>query len=369
MPRSHDTDVLVVGAGVIGLAIARALALSGRSVIALERESGIGQVTSSRNSEVLHAGFYYPTETLKARLCVAGHDRLFGFLSDRRINVRRTGKLVVAADETEVDGLTRLYRLGAENGVAGLQVLEGADARRLEPELSCFAALLSPKTGVLDAHAYMLALRGDAENAGAWFAFRTPVNRIAVDDRGFVVETGGAAPTRITSTILINAAGLDASAVASTVAGLDRRHIPETRLAKGNYFSLQRRAPFRHLIYPAPQSGGLGVHLTFDLAGRARFGPDVEWVDAIDYRVDANRAEGFYRAIRRYWRSLPDGALTPDYSGIRPKIVGPGDPPGDFRIDGPTAHGVAGLVNLFGIESPGLTASLAIADHVVELCG
>jgi L-2-hydroxyglutarate oxidase LhgO len=356
----NDADVLVVGAGVIGLAVARAL--KGRSVIVVEARASFGEETSSRNSEVIHSGIYYPTGSLKARLCVRGRAMLYAFCETHGVAHSRCGKLIVAAQESEMVGLEALARQGAANGVADLQLLSACEARALEPALACVGALFAPSTGILDSHGYMLALQGEVE--GALFAFRAPFLSARPTPDGFAVEIGGAEPMQLRVGALVNAAGLAASQVARAVEGLAPGFVPETRYAKGNYFALSRRAPFRRLIYPAPQAHGLGVHLTFDLAGRARFGPDVEWVERLDYAVDPARGRGFAEAIRRYWPDLADGALSPAYSGIRPKIAGPTEPAADFRIDGPELHGVPGLVNLFGIESPGLTASLAIADEV-----
>ncbi len=358
-----DFDVCIVGAGVIGLAVARALTLSGRSVVVIEARAAFGEETSSRNSEVIHSGIYYPTGSLKARLCVAGRAALYDFCTGRGVPHARCGKLIVAADESEMAGLEALARKGAQNGVDDLRLLSAREAKALEPALACVGALLAPATGIIDSHAYMLALQGDAE--GAAFAYRAPFLSARRETGGFEVEVGGAEPARMSVGALVNSAGLAASRVARAIEGLT--DIPETLFAKGNYFALAGRAPFRRLIYPAPQAHGLGVHLTFDLAGQARFGPDVEWVERLDYDVNPERARGFADAIRRYWPSLPDDALSPAYAGVRPKISGPSDPAPDFRIDGPAAHGIAGLVNLYGIESPGLTASLAIAEEVAAL--
>ncbi len=358
-----DADVLVVGAGAIGLAVARALTRSGRSVIVAEARAGMGEETSSRNSEVIHSGIYYPQGSLKARLCVRGRTKLYAFCEARGVAHARCGKLIVAADEGELAGLEALKRRGEDNGVEGLRLLSGAQARALEPALACVGALCAPSTGILDSHGYMLALQGEAE--GAVFGFRAPFLSARRAREKFEVEIGGVEPMRLQVAALVNCAGLAASRVAGAVEGLDPAFVPKTLYAKGNYFALGRRAPFRHLIYPAPQAHGLGVHLTFDLAGQARFGPDVEWVEALDYNVNPERVRGFAEAIRRYWPALPDDALTPAYAGVRPKISSPSDPAADFRIDGPELHGVPGLVNLFGIESPGLTASLAIADEAL----
>ena len=361
----NDANVLVVGAGVVGLAVARELTLAGRSVVVVEARASFGEETSSRNSEVIHSGIYYPAGGLKARLCVRGREMLYAFCEAHGVAHRRCGKLIVAADDSELAGLEGLARRGAENGVGDLRMLSGAEARALEPALACVGALHAPSTGIIDSHGFMLALIGDAESAA--IAYRAPFLSAQVAPGGFVAEIGGAQPMRLSVGALVNAAGLSASRVARAIEGSGA--VPETLYAKGNYFALSGRAPFRRLIYPAPQAHGLGVHLTFDLGGQARFGPDVEWVERLEYGVDAQRARGFAEAIRRYWPGLPDDALTPAYAGIRPKLSGPAEPAADFRIDGPERHGVAGLVNLFGIESPGLTASLAIAQEVVALLG
>ncbi len=360
-----DIDAIVVGAGVIGLACARALAATGRSVIVLESADGVGSETSSRNSEVIHSGIYYPTGSLKAKLCVSGRRALYAFCDSHGVPHSRCGKLIVAAEEAELPSISALKGKGEANGVEDLQWLSEAEAKAMEPALRCVGALLAPSTGIIDSHAFMLALQGDAADLGALFAYRSPFLSAEVDEDGFMVNAGGAEPMRVSASAIVNAGGLRASDVAEAIAGLAPRFVPRTRYAKGNYFALRGRAPFRRLIYPAPQAHGLGVHLTFDLGGQARFGPDVEWVDAIGYDVDARRGEGFTEAIRSYWPGLPDDALSPAYSGIRPKLGGPADPAADFRIDGVEVHGVPGLVNLFGIESPGLTSALAIADEVV----
>jgi L-2-hydroxyglutarate oxidase LhgO len=362
-------ECVVIGAGVIGLAVARRLAQAGREVIVLEAAETIGTVTSSRNSEVIHAGIYYPAGSLMARMCVSGRHALYEYCRDHGIPHRNCGKLIVATTPQETEKLQSIRAHAEANGVADMETLTGEAARALEPALNCDAALLSPSTGIIDSHAYMLALRGDAEAAGAAFAFHTPLVRArALGDR-IELESGGDAPMSLECGLLVNAAGLGASAVARGIDGMPIDLIPPTYLAKGNYFSCSARAPFSRLIYPVPEPGGLGVHLTLDMAGQARFGPDVEWVETIDYAVDPARAERFYPAIRRYWPTLPDGALMPSYSGIRPKIVPPAVARQDFLIQGPRDHGLAGLINLFGIESPGLTSSLAIADHVGELAG
>jgi L-2-hydroxyglutarate oxidase LhgO len=362
-------ECLVIGAGVIGLAVARRLAQAGREVIILEAAEGIGTVTSSRNSEVIHAGIYYRAGSLMARMCVRGKRALYEYCADHGIPHRNCGKLIVATTPNETSRLQSIRAHAEANGVHNLQTLDGEAARALEPALNCDAALLSPSTGIIDSHAFMLALRGDAEAAGAACAFHTPLLRgKAMADR-IELDAGGEAPTSLACRLVINAAGLGAPAVARSIEGMPLDLIPQAYLAKGNYFSCSARAPFSRLIYPVPEPGGLGVHLTLDMAGQARFGPDVEWVETIDYAVDPARAERFYPAIRRYWPTLPDGALMPSYSGIRPKIVPPAVATQDFLIQGPRDHGVAGLINLFGIESPGLTSSLAIADYVGELAG
>jgi L-2-hydroxyglutarate oxidase LhgO len=361
----NDADVLVVGAGVVGLAVARALALEGRSVVVVEARGAIGEETSARNSEVIHSGIYYPTGSLKARLCVRGRALLYAYLGERGLPHRRCGKLIVAADADELAGLVALKAKGEANGVEGLALISAADAQALEPALACVGALLCPETGIFDSHAYMLSLQGDAEAAGAVFAFHAPFVSATQGADGFAVEIGGAEPMRLGVGALVNAAGLSASRVARAAGAA----APETRYAKGNYFGLPGRAPFSRLIYPAPQTHGLGVHLTFDLGGAARFGPDVQWIETPDYDVDPARAPAFEAAIRRYWPGLPEGALAPAYAGVRPKISGPRDPAADFRIDGPREHGVPGLVNLLGIESPGLTSSLAIAEEVAKVVG
>ncbi|UTD26303.1 NAD(P)/FAD-dependent oxidoreductase [Bradyrhizobium sp. WD16] len=362
-------DCIVIGAGVVGLAIARRLARAGREVIVLEAASDIGTGTSSRNSEVIHAGIYYAAGSLMARHCVAGRRSLYRFCESHGVGHRRCGKLIVATTAEEGDKLASIRARAAANGVADLEELDGAAARRLEPALNCTAALLSPSTGIVDSHGYMLALRGDAEAAGAAFAFNTPFERARAERGAITVEAGGETPMTLGCRLLINAAGLHAPALARTIVGMPADKVPTAYYAKGNYFSCSARAPFSHLIYPVPEPGGLGVHLTLDLGGQAKFGPDVEWVDDIDYEVDTSRMARFYPAIRRYWPALPDGALAPGYAGVRPKIVPSAVAVQDFVIQGPADHGVAGLINLFGIESPGLTASLAIAGHVGGLAG
>jgi L-2-hydroxyglutarate oxidase LhgO len=362
-------ECVVIGAGVIGLAVARRLAQSGREVIVLEAAEGIGTVTSSRNSEVIHAGIYYKAGSLMARMCVAGKHALYRYCSAHGVPHKNCGKLIVATTAAETEKLDSIRAHAQANGVLDMRVLSGGEARALEPALKCDAALLSPSTGIIDSHAYMLALRGDAEDSGAAFAFHTPLLRAKANAGMIELEAGGEAPMTLACDLLVNAAGLDAPATARVIEGMPIEKIPTAYLAKGNYFSCSKKAPFSRLIYPVPEPGGLGVHLTLDMAGQARFGPDVEWVDHIDYEVSPARAERFYPAIRKYWPTLPDGALMPSYSGMRPKIVPPAVASQDFLIQGPKDHGVDGLINLFGIESPGLTSSLAIADYVAELTG
>ncbi|MQA67088.1 MAG: FAD-dependent oxidoreductase [Alphaproteobacteria bacterium] len=368
---TDSVDTIVVGAGVVGLAIARALALSGREVVVLEAANAIGTGTSSRNSEVIHAGIYYPRGSLKAIHCVAGRERLYTYCAEKGVPHRRCGKLIVATDNAQVDGLRALEQKSRANGVADVRWLDANVARTLEPALHCVAALLSPSTGIIDSHGLMLAYRGDAEDAGAMIAFRSPFESATVTADGILVEVGGDEPTTVLARQVVNSAGLFAQPVAQSIRGLDPATVPPRHFAKGNYFSLAGRAPFTHLIYPAPEQAGLGVHLTLDLAGQGKFGPDVEWIDVaarpedLDYAVDPARCAGFYAAVRTYWPDLRDDSLQPAYSGIRPKIQAPGETAADFVIQGPDVHGVRGLVNLYGIESPGLTASLSLADAVV----
>lgn len=362
----EQVDCVVIGAGVVGLAVARALAQAGREVLILEAEAAIGTGTSSRNSEVIHAGIYYPQGSLKARLCVAGRDALYAFCESHGVPYRRCGKLIVATDDSQLAGLDALQAHALANGVDDLQRLDGTEVKALEPQLNAVAGLLSPSTGIVGSHALMLALQGDAEASGALLALLAPVEAVEVMDHGLKLEVGGAEPMTLLAKTLINCAGHAAPAIAARTKGLSAEMVPPRYFAKGSYFSLATATPFHHLVYPLPEPGGLGVHLTLDLGGQARFGPDVEWVDSLDYAMDESRADRFYAAIRRYWPALPDGALQPAYTGIRPKISGPGEPAADFRIDGPGQHGIAGLVNLFGIESPGLTAALAIAEDVCQ---
>ncbi|HVO02605.1 MAG TPA: NAD(P)/FAD-dependent oxidoreductase [Candidatus Cybelea sp.] len=364
---TERVDAVVVGAGVIGLAIARRLALDGREVIVLERNAATGSETSSRNSEVIHAGIYHVPGILKSTLCIAGRPMLYRYCTEHGVPHSRVGKLIVAVTEAEVPALAKLKEQGETNGVGDLQWLTGDAATALEPQLTCTAAVLSPSTGIIDSHQLMLALEGDLEQAGGVVVLNAPVKSGTVMNDGIALEVGGAEPMRLQARTVINAAGLGAVDLARALKGLPPRQVAPLYLAKGNYFRLTTKAPFSRLVYPMPVPGGSGTHMTLDLAGRARFGPDVEWMSAIDYRVDPRRGDVFYADIRRYWPDLPDGTLAPDYAGIRPKLLPPGSPNADFRIEGPEHHGVPGLVNLFGMESPGLTSCLAIADHVAGL--
>jgi L-2-hydroxyglutarate oxidase LhgO len=358
-------DTAVIGAGLLGLAVARALALAGRETVILEAEDAIGTHTSSRNSEVIHAGIYYPQGSLKARACVEGRQRLYAYCAERGVPHRRCGKLIVATDAAQLDELEGIRRRAQANGVTDVVRVSPAEARAMEAELSCVAALHSPSTGIIDSHALMLAYLGDAQNAGAMLALKSPLQKAVVRADGIELHVAGAEP--LLAACVVNSAGLTAPSLARRIEGYPARYAPPELYAKGNYYTLAKRAPFSRLVYPVPEPGGLGVHVTLDLGGRARFGPDVEWVEMIDYTVDPKRAERFYAAIRRYWPGLPDGALQPGYAGIRPKISGRGELPADFVLQGPRAHGVRGLVQMYGIESPGLTASLALADHVSAL--
>ena len=360
-------ECAVVGAGVIGLAVARQLALDGREVVILEAAGTIGAGTSSRSSEVIHAGIYYPTGSLKAQLCVKGRRRLYAYCADRGVHAEAIGKLVVATTESQLEQLAALHRLAIANGVEDLEPWSAEAVRSVEPQVRCAGALFSPSTGIIDSHGLMLAFQADLEAAGGFVALRTPMEAAAVTDEGFRLEIGGADPSSLSCSKLVNAAGLDAVALARRIGGAAARSAPRQYLAKGHYFSLSGgRRPFRHLVYPIPEPGGLGIHATMDLGGQVRFGPDVHWVDRVDYSVDEGLAERFYTAIRHYWPALPDGALQPAYAGVRPKLSGPGEPPADFLIQAPEHCGVPGLVNLYGIESPGLTASLAIAAVVAD---
>ena len=361
-----ELDCAVIGGGVVGLAVARALALAGREVVVLEAEGAIGTGTSSRNSEVIHAGIYYPQGSLKARLCVEGKQALYDYAAERGLPHQRCGKLIVATSPEQVGQLEVIRAKAAANGVDDLVLLTAQQAIAMEPQLHCVAALHSPSTGIVDSHALMLSLLGDLENAGGMLALKSPIARAecGADAIVLVAEDG----TALRCNSVVNAAGLGAPGLAKRFGGLPAAAIPTAYFAKGNYFTLSGRAPFTRLIYPVPEPGGLGVHLTLDLGGQAKFGPDVQWVEsADDLVVDPARGNGFYAEVRKYWPALPDGGLIPGYAGMRPKISGPDEPARDFMIDGPESHGVRGLVNLFGIESPGLTSSLAIGRYVARL--
>jgi L-2-hydroxyglutarate oxidase LhgO len=363
---SENVDCVVVGAGVVGLAVARALALQGREVMVLEAADAIGTGTSSRNSEVIHAGLYYATGSLKAQLCVQGRELLYAYCAERGVPHRRCGKLIVATAPGQVPALQGIQARARANGVTDLQWLDAAAAQALEPALQCVAALHSPSTGIVDSHALMLALQGDLEHAGGLVALNAALADARVTPQGLHLRAADG--TVLLARTVVNAAGLGAPGLARRFAGLEARHVPTPYYAKGNYFTLAGRAPFSRLVYPAPEAAGLGVHLTLDMGGQARFGPDVQWVDSPDdLQVDPARGDAFYAEVRKYWPGLKDGALVPGYAGMRPKITAPGEPAADFVVQGPAVHGVPGLVNLFGIESPGLTSSLAIGAHVAAV--
>ena len=362
----ETVDTVVIGAGVVGLAVARELALAGCEVLILEALERFGTQTSSHNSEVIHAGLYYPTGSLKARLCVRGKERLYRYCAERGIAHRRIGKLLVACDESELPALAGYAQRSAANGVP-LQPLAAAEIRHLEPAVRAVAGLYSESTGILDSHGFMLALLGDAEQAGATLVTHTPVVAGRIEPDGIVLRTGGEEPFELRCRRMVNSGGLRAQALARCLVGFPKQRIPPTFYAKGHYFTLTGSSPFQHLVYPMPDHSGLGIHVTLDLSGQCKFGPDVSgWPSVPDYRFEMGLDAKFYRAIRRYYPDLPEGALQPGYTGIRPKVSGPTEPAGDFILQGQSSHGVSGLVNLFGIESPGLTASLAIAQQVVE---
>lgn len=362
----ESTDCIVIGAGAVGLAVARALAMRGREVIILEAAGTIGTGVSSRNSEVIHAGIYYPHRSLKARFCIEGRDRLYAFCAQHGVAHRRCGKLIVATSDEQISELHKIRAAAATNGVA-LQWMEREAVIAREPDLNCVAALYSPLTGIVDSHGYMLALLGEAERHGANLACHTRVGRMWPETASILVAINGVERPEIRARTVINCTGLHATDVARGIEDFPQAHAPPTRFARGHYFSLIGRTPFQQLVYPIPEAGGLGVHFTLDLAGQARFGPDVEWVDKLDYNVSVSRAARFYDAIRRFWPRLQDGQLVAAYAGIRPKLSGPGEPAADFLIESANAHGVRGIINLFGIESPGLTASLAIGEYVADL--
>jgi L-2-hydroxyglutarate oxidase LhgO len=366
-------DCVVIGAGVVGLALAREMALQGRETILLERESSFGTVSSARNSEVIHAGIYYPKDSLKAKLCVEGNRMLYEYCRSHQVATQPYGKLIVATDSNQIDDLQALLYKAQNNHVPDIQIISGDEARQLEPQLNCVAAILSSSTGIVDSHGFMLSLLGGFEDAGGMVAYQSPLisaKPIGANAKdGFELEIGGADAMTIQTKLLINCAGMSAPAVAQKIQSLSKDQIPKAYFAKGNYFSLTGKSPFKHLIYPIPEPGGLGVHLTLDMGGQAKFGPDVEWLDIseegqIDYTVNPTRGDGFYQAVRRYWPGLKDQSLQPDYSGVRAKIVPPNAPAGDFCFNTPKDHGLEGLFNLYGFESPGLTSSLAIAKYL-----
>lgn len=358
-------QVLVIGAGVVGLAIARQAALVGHEVIVAEATGGIGNGVSSRNSEVIHAGMYYPTGSLRARHCVRGRRMLYEFCASHGVPHKKVGKLIVAVDDKQTSKIEGIAKQGAINDVEGLELIGANAARAMEPALNCVAALHSPETGIIDSHGFMLALEGGLEDHGGMIAFNTPVESLKHTPDGWEVRFGGAEPGTLTVDAVVNSAGLGAQKIARVTEDSPPTRVPRLVLAKGNYFGFNGRPVFSRLIYPAPVEGGLGTHVTLDMAGRMRFGPDVEWIEAEHYDVDPRRAESFYASVRTYWPGLPDNSLVPDYCGIRPKLTGKGEPAADFLIDGPAGHGLPRLVNLFGIESPGLTAALSIAEDVV----
>jgi L-2-hydroxyglutarate oxidase LhgO len=363
-----QVDCIVIGAGAVGLAVARALARGGREVVILESERQFGMHTSSRNSEVIHAGIHYEPRSLKATLCVSGRDLLYRYCAERGIAHRRCGKLTVAAGEDQVPVLQKIEANALANGVLDLEWLDAEEARRAEPELVCVRALSSPSTGIVDSHAYMQALLADAEAAGAVIAYGSTVTSLMATPAGIDIHIGAAPDAAARASVVVNCAGLHAHEVAASFQGFPAKHIPKVSYAKGSYFALSGASPFSRLVYPAPRAGGhLGIHMTVDLAGAARFGPDTQWVAAIDYAVDPQRVSIFAEAIRGYWPRLDAARLYPAYAGIRPKVSGPGEATRDFNISGPEDHGVAGMVNLFGIESPGLTASLALGEYIAAM--
>jgi len=365
---SERLDCVVVGAGVVGLAVARALALAGREVTVLERATSFGTETSSRNSEVIHAGIYYPPGSLKARHCVAGKHKLYDYCAGRGIGHRRIGKIIVATSDDQIARLEEDKARATANGVGDLEWLSAAEVHALEPAVIAVRGLISPSTGIIDSHTYMLTLLGDLENAGGHAVFRSTVEGGRLTDSGIELDIAGEdGSLTVGCDLLVNSAGLGAQALAGALEGFPPAHIPARHIAIGHYFTLSGAQPFKRLVYPVPEVGGLGVHVTLDLAGQAKFGPDVKWIDEVDYSFDEGRKPRFVEAIRRYYPDLDPDRLQPGYTGIRPKIAGPNDGFGDFIIEGPADHGVPGVINLFGIESPGLTSSLSIAEHVAEL--
>ena len=364
-----SVEAVVIGAGVVGLAVARRLAMTGLEVIVLEAAEAIGTETSSRNSEVIHAGIYYPKDSWKAQFCVAGKKALYRYCETHGVEHRNCGKFIVATNKEQISELERLKRAATENGVPDLEWRTPTEVSVEEPAVFCVKALWSPSTGIIDSHGLMLSYQGDAEAAGAMIAFHAPVEGGIIEGDGVNLSIGGATPTTLKAKFVINSAGLHAQRMASNIVGVPKETIPPCYYAKGNYYSLLGKAPFKRPIYPVPEKAGLGVHVTVDLGGQIRFGPDVEWIDGLNYDVDPARADAFYSAVRAYYPDLPDGAIQPGYSGIRPKLQAPGEAARDFMVQGPNEHGIPGLINLYGIESPGLTASLAIADRVALLLG
>ena len=368
----EQVDCVVIGAGVVGLAVAREMALQGHETILLEREGSFGTISSARNSEVIHAGIYYPKDSLKAKLCVEGNRLLYEYCRAHQVGTQAYGKLIVA-DESQIDELQAILYKAQNNGVPEIKMITGEEAKQLEPQLKCSAAILSASTGIVDSHSFMLSLLGGFEDAGGMIAYHAPLMSAKPIGQGaqggFELSIGGPDGMKLRTKLLINCAGMSAPVIAQKIEGLESNQIPKAYFAKGNYFSLSGKSPFTHLIYPIPEAGGLGVHLTLDMAGQAKFGPDVEWLDIeneeqIDYTVNSKRSEGFYEAVRRYWPELKDNSLQPDYSGVRAKIVAPNTPAGDFCFNAPQDHGLQGLYNLYGFESPGLTSSIAIARYL-----
>ncbi len=359
-------DCAVIGAGVVGLAIARKLAISGREVVILEAEDAFGTHTSARNSEVIHAGIYYATGSMKARLCVAGRKALYPYCAEHDVKHQRIGKVIVACDETEVAGLNKYHAQAVANGVDDLRMLTPAQLAEMEPNVRCVAGFLSPSTGIIDSHGLMLSYLGEAEDRGAMLALSSPVLAGRVESGGIVLDVGGKEPMTVKCRSVVISAGLNAPAVARSIAGIPAATIPPTFYAIGHYYTLATKSPFKRLIYPVARPDWLGVHVTIDLGGRVKFGPDFEWIDRVDYRFDEAREASFYKAIRHYYPGLQDGTLQPGYTGIRPRITGPGEPVQDFTFHDHNVHGVPGLMALYGIESPGLTSSLAIADYVAQ---
>jgi L-2-hydroxyglutarate oxidase LhgO len=358
--------ILVVGAGVVGLAVARQAALAGHDVIVAEAANAIGTGTSSRNSEVIHAGIYYPTDSLRAYHCVRGRRMMYALCESHGVPHRKAGKLLIVTETADIPKLDALYKQSQINGVEGMTALDAADAMRMERGLSCVAAYLSAETGIIDSHRYMLALRGDIEDRGGAIALNTPIERLTRTSSGWEIHFGGAQPGTLHVDAVVNAAGHGAQRLALATEVYPRDRVPPHVLAKGNYFKYSGKTPFSRLIYPAPAPGGLGIHITLDMGGGMKFGPDVEWIETENYEVDPARAPSFYQYVRKYWPGLPDNSLIPDYAGIRPKITRQGEPAADFLIDRPQDHGLPGLVQMFGIESPGLTSSLSLAEYVVD---